>query len=462
MKSVSVKKQDGSYINIRLDLDNEALRVLDLQEAITEAGEIPVSSQRLVFHGRVLIPEKTLKEYNIVENSVVYLLQNVPPEVDTSSRPPAPPTPRIGATSSIRFGAGQPPDFQRVQRHLVQNPDILQQVMNSPMMQNLLGSPETLQMLLQSNPQMRELMESNPELSHMLNDPQMLQQSMQMFRNPNLLREVMRTSDRALSNIEATPGGFNTLLRMYQNIQEPIWNATINGGLSTADNSRSQQYQHNTTINNEEMPNPWRASPLPVGGGGGPLRGEPPMDNMMRLMQDSAIQQMVTQMLNNSQTHPPGGTNPFNSLGMGTPSTPPPSRNSVGTPRNPLNPLVNPVNPAAPLVQMPPPFSNQTGANSADGLNLTPANPFFNPNSNNLSGGPQVDESQMRQAFEQMLLASNPPNNQEASLEERYQYQLQQLQSMGFSDNEASLAALSACNGNLNRAIDWLLAHPPP
>lgn len=33
------------------------------------------------------------------------------------------------------------------------------------------------------------------------------------------MREYMRNSDRAISNIEALPGGFNALRRLYENVQ---------------------------------------------------------------------------------------------------------------------------------------------------------------------------------------------------------------------------------------------------
>jgi hypothetical protein len=41
-------------------------------------------------------------------------------------------------------------------------------------------------------------------------------------RNPQLMREQMRTTDRALSNIESHPEGFNMLRRMYTDVQEPL------------------------------------------------------------------------------------------------------------------------------------------------------------------------------------------------------------------------------------------------
>lgn len=35
----------------------------------------------------------------------------------------------------------------------------------------------------------------------------------------SLMREYMRNNDRALSNLEALPGGFNALRQLYENVQ---------------------------------------------------------------------------------------------------------------------------------------------------------------------------------------------------------------------------------------------------
>lgn len=48
---------------------------------------------------------------------------------------------------------------------------------------------------------------------------------MDMVRNPSTLQELMRTQDRALSNLESIPGGYNALRRMYTELQEPMMNA---------------------------------------------------------------------------------------------------------------------------------------------------------------------------------------------------------------------------------------------
>lgn len=48
---------------------------------------------------------------------------------------------------------------------------------------------------------------------------------MELARNPAMMQEMMRNQDRALSNLESIPGGYNALRRMYTDIQEPMFSA---------------------------------------------------------------------------------------------------------------------------------------------------------------------------------------------------------------------------------------------
>ena len=89
---------------------------------------------------------------------------------------------------------------------MMSNPDMLRQMMENPIVQQLMSNPDYVRTLLTSNPQMQTLMERNPEISHMLNNPELLRQTMEMVRNPSMLQELMRTQDRALSNLESIPG----------------------------------------------------------------------------------------------------------------------------------------------------------------------------------------------------------------------------------------------------------------
>ena len=47
---------------------------------------------------------------------------------------------------------------------------------------------QVMQNLMMANPQMRELMERNPEITHMLNNPELMRQTMEMARNPAMMQ----------------------------------------------------------------------------------------------------------------------------------------------------------------------------------------------------------------------------------------------------------------------------------
>ncbi|ONL99592.1 Ubiquitin domain-containing protein DSK2b [Zea mays] len=113
----------------------------------------------------------------------------------------------------------------------------MREIMNMPAMQNLMNNPDLIRNMIMSNPQMREIMDRNPDLAHVLNDPSVLRQTLEAARNPEIMREMMRNTDRAMSNIESSPEGFNMLRRMYETVQEPFLNATtMSGEGNTASN----------------------------------------------------------------------------------------------------------------------------------------------------------------------------------------------------------------------------------
>lgn len=58
-------------------------------------------------------------------------------------------------------------------------------------------------------------MQRNPEITHMLNNPELLRQTMELARNPAMLTELMRSQDRALSNIEVSYRAFFLNLTLW-------------------------------------------------------------------------------------------------------------------------------------------------------------------------------------------------------------------------------------------------------
>ncbi len=99
----------------------------------------------------------------------------------------------------------------------------------------------------------------------MLNDPVILRQTMEFARNPGMMQEMMRRTDRAVSNLESLPGGFNHLQRIYRDVQEPMMNAATGLGgnrnpfaeLAGGQTGTTQQGRENS----EPLPNPWSRAP---------------------------------------------------------------------------------------------------------------------------------------------------------------------------------------------------------
>jgi ubiquilin len=160
----------------------------------------------------------------------------------------------------------------------------MQQVLNSPFMDQILNDPQLLREFLLLNPRLREILDRHPELNHILNNPQILRQTIAAMRNPNLYRELMRTTDRQLANIETLGGSeaFNLLQRLYRDVQEPLL-SPLDGDSSPSSNSdQNNNNNNNSTDENESsellrgpntrpLPNPWSGG----GGSGGGGQGTP-------------------------------------------------------------------------------------------------------------------------------------------------------------------------------------------
>merc|ERR1719502_1492217 len=85
-----------------------------------------------------------------------------------------------------------------------------------------------MQAMVRMNPQLNRLMEERPEIARILEDPEMLQQSMRMIANPALMREMTRNADRAIGQLDAMPGGHNALRRAHEEYADPLYNAMTN------------------------------------------------------------------------------------------------------------------------------------------------------------------------------------------------------------------------------------------
>lgn len=144
---------------------------------------------------------------------------------------------------------------------------------------------------------------------------------MEMMRNPHAMQQAMRNQDLQMSHIENIPGGFNALRRMYEEVHEPMMEATqsmATGGAAAGSPSSTSTTSSSAAPTNSALPNPWGQRPSGSTSGPNPFSGAPlpnpfgaafpgaagfgnlpTMDpaQMNSMMQNPMMQQMMQQML---------------------------------------------------------------------------------------------------------------------------------------------------------------------
>uniref|UniRef100_A0A3Q2H937 Ubiquilin-4 n=1 Tax=Equus caballus TaxID=9796 RepID=A0A3Q2H937_HORSE len=395
---------------------------------------------------------------------------------------------------------------QQMQRQLMSNPEMLSQIMENPLVQDMMSNPDLMRHMIMANPQMQQLMERNPEISHMLNNPELMRQTMELARNPAMMQEMMRNQDRALSNLESIPGGYNALRRMYTDIQEPMFSAAReqfgnNPFSSLAGNSDSSSSQPLRTENREPLPNPWSPSP-PTSqapgsggegtGGSGTSQVHPTVSNPFGINAASLgsgmfnspeMQALLQQISENPQLMQNVISAPYMRSMMQTLAQNPDfaAQMMVNVPLFAGNPQLQeqlrlqlPVFLQQALLQIQQGLQTlQTEAPGlvpslgSFGMSRTPA-PSAGSNTGSApeaptsspappaTSSPTGASSAQQQLMQQMIqLLAGSGNSQMPEV--RFQQQLEQLNSMGFINREANLQALIATGGDINAAIERLL-----
>ncbi|GFO34131.1 ubiquilin-1 [Plakobranchus ocellatus] len=515
--------------------------VRELKEEVQKKFNAPYEQLCIIFAGKIIKDEDTLEQHGIKDGLTVHLViksanrsaPNPPPSNAATPRSTAEPdvsqTPfnlggigGLGGLSGLGMGSANFMEMQqRMQREMMSNPDMMRQLMDNPFVQSMMSNPDVMRSLLMNNQQMRELMERNPEITHMLNNPELMRQTMELARNPAMMQELMRSQDRAMSNLESIPGGFNALQRMYRDIQEPMMNAAQEsmGGsnpfaslVSNDSGENTQQGRENT----EPLPNPWGSSTTTATASNTttttPASGQ---SNMTGMFNSPGMQSLMQQMMQNPQMMSNMLQAPYmQSMMQSLSANPELAQQIIGN--NPLfanNPqmqanlsqmmpnllqqLQNPeiqtmvTNPRAmeALMQIqsglnqlqqesPAVFSSitgmsgQTGAAASNTTTNTPTSTTTpatatspssatNPAGLASAGGPLGQGPQSNpDAFSTMMaqmMQMMVGGQQNQPPEQRFASQLEQLSTMGFADREANIRALTATFGDVNAAIDRLL-----
>ncbi|XP_008812218.1 ubiquitin domain-containing protein DSK2a-like isoform X2 [Phoenix dactylifera] len=524
--TVHIRSSNGSKFSVQTDLEST---VGSFKVVLAEKCDVPPEQQRLIYKGRILKDEQTLASYGVESDHTIHLVRGFASSTastDRASRTPnsisevargvdsnegggsgaafgGSPFPGLdanmlgGSGGSNLFGFGLP-EFGQVQQQLTQNPTMMREIMNLPVFQSLMNNPELLHNMIMNNPQMREIIDRNPDLAHVLNDPSTLRQALEAVRNPELMREMMRNTDRAMSNIESSPEGFNMLRRMYETVQEPFLNATTMTrdagsdlgsnpfaallGNQGATQSRDPSPNPSTTgseattgsaePNANPLPNPWgsaaggpqttnsRSSPASdarTSGAGLGRLGLPELERMAggmadpshlnQIMQNPAMMQMMQSLLSNPQF-----MNQI--LGLN-----PQLRNLVESNTQMRDMLQNPefirqLTSPETLQQL---LSLQRSLFSQ--LGRQQASRERNPEGNG-AGTPNITGlDSLMNMFGGLGGAGGlgVPNTSNVPPEQLYATQLSQLQEMGFLDTQENIRALSATAGNVHAAVERLL-----
>ncbi|KAF9984639.1 Ubiquilin-4 [Mortierella antarctica] len=470
---LTIRPSSGSTFTTAISTDST---VLQLKEKLATA-DLPASAIRLVYSGRVLKDDDQLSVYSIKEGHTIHMVKSATNRANEQA------VQTVRPSSSTRSSAGaEGSDEQAMLNTLLDNPAI----------RDMMANPELVRRMMMSNPQTREVMENNPEVAQMLNDPSFLRQSLDIARNPKLMKQALRNNDRALSNLEMIPGGFNHLRRMYHSVQEPMEASRNAPEPSTDDlNERFAARLNADTrpnagaLNTTALPNPWAPPPRSqtntagrmTGGMGGfnPFASNPfAMDGSGGAARASGLSgsaesgaqagnapafpspfaAMMNQRMGATNGNSP--PNPFGLPGMGAGEGFPP----MGMGNNPemfqqmmqFNQMMRQMQqqrPSQPYSQTPPPSAFPSFANMFGGLP-----PVANPT--NSMGTPSSNTS-INNATATTAATPSTATTTTQSPEERFEAQLASLRDMGFSDTGRNVRALLASGGDVNSAIEFLL-----
>ncbi|TKC37953.1 hypothetical protein EI555_009041, partial [Monodon monoceros] len=231
--------------------------VQQFKEEISKRFKSHTDQLVLIFAGKILKDQDTLSQHGIHDGLTVHLV------IKTQNRPQDHSAQQTN-TSGSNATASSAPNSNSTSGSATSNPFGLGGLGGLAGLSSL-GLNTTnfselqsqMQRQLMSNPEMMVQIMENPFVQSMLSNPDLMRQ------NPAMMQEMMRNQDRALSNLESIPGGYNALRRMYTDIQEPMLSAAQEqfGGNPFAslvsNTSSGEGSQPSRTENRDPLPNPW-------------------------------------------------------------------------------------------------------------------------------------------------------------------------------------------------------------
>ncbi|KAL0210567.1 hypothetical protein RCL1_005003 [Eukaryota sp. TZLM3-RCL] len=300
------------------------LTILQFKEHISSTvGESDPAKIRVIFSGRVLKDEQSLQQAGVSDNCTVHIVKSQAPAAPrpaaaqppaetpvtapfaTPQQPPAAP-PRQQPPSFFPGAMGGMPSMDSLQQQMMNNPELMQSLLNSPMMDAVMSNPEMLRQMMEHNPMFQQLSAQNPEIASVLSDPDTMRQAMEMMRNPDLFRETMAAQERTMNMLSNMPGGERAIRDAYESID----------GLAGFTPAQPRPQETPVSVTGDQP----QQQEFPSLGGSQqrPSTQAPSFGSMMDpstiggMMQSPAVQQMMSQLASNpAALSQMMGSNPF-------------------------------------------------------------------------------------------------------------------------------------------------------
>ncbi|CAD5210020.1 unnamed protein product [Bursaphelenchus xylophilus] len=435
--------------------------VEQVKAILSEKLNHPKDRLTLIFSGKILKDPDTISSHGIQDKMAVHLVlravNGAAPAATPAAAPQTQPSANSQPTPQNPFSAlagGRNP--------MLGNPDMMREMMNSPVMQRMLSNPDLVRSIFSENPQIQQIIQRNPELGHILNDPEVMRQTMDMIRNPTMFQEMMRNHDQAIRNLQGIPGGEAALQRLYEDVQVPLLNSTagsLGGNPYSAGNTdntdTSSRSQRAGVENAEALPNPWGSSggtPRQAAGSGSAVNTNPPaagglgglLGGLENMQNPEALRSMG---LDNSEQM---------LFRLQQLTANPNVLRSMTNPR--VMQALSQIQQSMHVIQTEAPELFGQMFRNAQGLNfMTPPSSSAPGANQGAEGGAPSDMSVLFNQLQGLGLAGGNPAPSAEPPEVRFRSQLEQLSTMGFNNREANIRALTATFGDVSAAIERLL-----
>ena len=130
-----------------------------------------------------------------------------------------------------------------------------------PMVDAMVSNPGFLDMMIGMSPELKTMIEKHPEMKRHLQDPDMLKQIMRSQYDPMARRDMDRSLNSQMAQLNNIPGGMAMLEGMLGNmLREDQYGPKTQADkqMATEANSRPQE---GASANTREAPNPWARQP---------------------------------------------------------------------------------------------------------------------------------------------------------------------------------------------------------